>query len=41
MQLVTMLGHENVVVVVIKYDKKISLPLLMEANKLLMFDRLK
>jgi hypothetical protein len=23
MQLVTMLGHENVVVVIIKYDKKI------------------
>jgi len=35
-----MLGHENVVVV-IKYDKKILLPLLMKANKLLMFDRLK
>ncbi len=36
MQLVTMyLGHENVIVV-IKYDEKLLLFLLMEANKLLM-----
>jgi hypothetical protein len=29
------LGHENVVVVVVKNDEKLLLPLLMETNKLL------
>jgi hypothetical protein len=29
------LGHENVVVVVVKYDEKLLLPLLMKTNKLL------
>jgi hypothetical protein len=34
MWLVTMiLGCENVVVVVVEYDEKLMLPLLMEANK--------
>jgi hypothetical protein len=37
MQLGTMyLGRENAVAVVAKYDEKLLLPLLMEANKLLM-----
>jgi hypothetical protein len=35
------LGHENVIVLVIKYDENLLLPLLMEANKLLMFNRAK
>ncbi len=40
MQLVTMyLGDENVVIEVIKYDKKLLLLLLMEANKLLMSNK--
>ncbi len=39
MQLVTMyLGHENVILV-IKYDEKLLLFLLMEANKLLMSNK--
>lgn len=39
MQLVTMyLGHENVILV-IKYDEKLLLLLLMEANKLLMSNK--
>jgi hypothetical protein len=37
MLLVTMyVGCEIIIVVIVEYDKKISLPLLMEANKLLM-----
>ncbi len=40
MQSVSMyLGHENVVIVVIKYDEKLLLLLLMEANKLLMSNK--
>jgi hypothetical protein len=35
------LGHENVVIVVVKHDEKTSLQLLMEVNKLLMFERAK
>jgi hypothetical protein len=30
------LGHENVATVVVEYDEKLLLPLLMETNKLLM-----
>jgi hypothetical protein len=33
------LGHENVIILVTKYDENLLLPLLMEANKLLMFNR--
>jgi hypothetical protein len=32
------LGHENVAIVVAKYDEKILLQLLMEVNKLLMLE---
>jgi hypothetical protein len=40
MCLVTMfLSCENSIVVVAEYDEKLLLPLLMEANKLLMLDR--
>jgi hypothetical protein len=40
MHLVTMfLGHENATGVVIEYDEKLLLPLLMVENKLLMHDR--
>ncbi len=40
--LVTMfLSRENAIVMVVEYDEKILLPLLMVANKLLMFDRVK
>jgi len=40
MQSISMyLGHENVVIVVIKYDEKLLLLLLMEANKLLMSNK--
>ncbi len=42
MQLVNMfLGHENVIVVIAKHDEKILLQLLMEVNKLLMFEKVK
>ncbi len=42
MLLVTMyLGNENVVIVVIKYDEKLLLFLLMKANKLLMSNKAK
>jgi hypothetical protein len=42
MHLVTMfLGRENANVAVVEYDEKLLLPLLMMANKLLMFDRVK
>jgi hypothetical protein len=33
------LGHENAIVVVVEYDEKLLLPLLMVNNKLLMLDR--
>jgi hypothetical protein len=40
MLLVTMyVGCEIIIVVIVKYDKNLLLPLLMEANKLLMLDR--
>jgi len=40
MCLITMfLGHENVVTMVAKYDENLLLPLLMEANKLLMSNK--
>jgi hypothetical protein len=35
------LGHQNVAIVVAKYDEKILLQLLMELNKLLMFEKVK
>jgi hypothetical protein len=35
------LGHENVIILVTKYDENLLLPLLMEASKLLMFNRAK
>jgi len=38
--LVTMfLGRENTTIIIVKYDENLLLPLLMEANKLLMLDR--
>jgi hypothetical protein len=40
MCLVTMFfSHENAIEVVAEYDEKLLLPLLMEANKLLMLDK--
>ncbi len=40
MHLVIMfLGHENTSIIVAKYDENLLLPLLMEANKLLVLDR--
>jgi len=40
MHLVTMfLGCENITIIIVKYDENLLLPLLMEANKLLMLDR--
>ncbi len=33
------LGHENVVIMVVEFDEKTLFPLLIEANKLLMFDK--
>jgi hypothetical protein len=33
------LGHENATAMVVEYDKKLLLPLLMMANKLLMLDK--
>jgi peptide subunit release factor RF-3 len=35
------LSHENVIVVIAKHDEKLLLQLLMEVNKLLMFERAK
>ncbi len=32
------MGHENAIIVVVKYDEKLLLPLLMETNKFLMFN---
>ncbi len=40
MRLITMfMGHENATIVVVEYDEKLLLPLLMEANKFLMSNR--
>ncbi len=40
MRLITMfLGHENVVIVVVEYDERLLFHLLIEANKLLMLDK--
>jgi hypothetical protein len=33
------LGHENAIAMVVEYDEKLLLPLLMVTNKLLMLDR--
>jgi hypothetical protein len=33
------LGHENVIIVVVEFDENLLFPLLIEANKLLMFDK--
>ncbi len=39
MHLVTMfLGRENITIIIVKYDENLLLPLLMEANKLLLLD---
>jgi hypothetical protein len=35
------LGHENAIAMVVEYDEKLLLPLLMVANKLLMLDMVK
>ncbi len=35
------LGHENFIILDTKYDENLLLPLLTEANKLLMFNRAK
>jgi hypothetical protein len=40
MHLVTMfLGCENTTIIIVKYDENLLVPLLMEANKLLILDR--
>ncbi len=33
------MGHENVIIVVVEFDENLLFPLLIEANKLLMFDK--